>query len=205
MSRARARCLPYGAALSRACPQAAEAARITGTHAYARPGWDSPSARPGFDYLEEKAWNMVTEGAIPYNGTGPVRAAGPPAPRLGPARSARPLSSAPAGRRALCGARGADARDGERGRGAPHAAHAGGGARALGARRAARGAAGHAAADRRGRGRGEPRQRAGRALPGLRRRSAMLSGLPPRLRHDGRVSASAALCRDLRRAVRRLV
>ncbi len=87
--------------------QAAGAAQIAGTHAYARPGWDSPSARPGFDYLEERSWNMVTEGAIPYNGTAPVRAAGPPAPRPGPARSARPPSSAPARRRVLCGARGA--------------------------------------------------------------------------------------------------
>ncbi len=146
---------------------------------------------------------MVTEGAIPYNGTAPVRAAGPPAPRPGPARSAPALKRACATPSAVRGPRRADAGDGERGRWTPRSADAGGGARALGARRAARGAAGHAAADCRGRGRGQPRQRSGRALPGQCCRCAVLSSLPPRLRHDGRVSASAGRSENLRRVVRR--
>ena len=37
------------------------------------PGAAPASRRPGFDPLAEKRWNIVTGGALPYNGSEPVR------------------------------------------------------------------------------------------------------------------------------------
>lgn len=139
---------------------AAPRAACTPVPAPAGPAAARVGAGPGFDALQEKAWNAASEGAAPYAGVRPVRAAG-----LLVLRAARNITC-----RALCvtgaAAGAADGRDGERRRRAPHGEDPGAGRRAVGAHRAARRAAGRARRDLRRGGRGEARQRARRAHPG---------------------------------------
>ena len=37
------------------------------------PGVAPVTRRPGFDYIAEKRWNLVNGGALPFNGSAPVR------------------------------------------------------------------------------------------------------------------------------------